>query len=387
MVGPAAAGSRRHTLVGSRVLMATDIERGFDAPLALPGDLARALSRPSKSRPFWPPRTPRWILRCFTASGADVPVEGGSYHINRVRSGGGETDLPRFSLRAAAAPPEMAPLPPSVAMFDPAPQEVQLEPVQAIVRTQPRVADLFSDTHDQLQWQLKLSAEFLYEAKEDLVFNHPAHGLVHNVDPSMTFQVEGPPSPDVLDDLLARAWKRPDCFLMHPDALAQFHKQASAQGLPLEPLEIFGSSFSSWRGLPILPTNKLGVTGAEPGGGGSSDAARAGQGGAAAGEGGGTEAPAWLVADEKGTDEDAAAERPARGRGSTDVLLLRMGLENQGVVNLHAAGTSTHPELPFITVEFMGMRDEGGVSSYLLTTYTAVAVLSPGALAHARVTI
>jgi hypothetical protein len=65
---------------------------------------------------------------------------------------------------------------------------------------------------------------------------------------------------------------------------------------------------------------------------------------------------------------------------------MRLGLEKQGIVSLHAAGSKTSPPLPFITVEFMRLGDDS-VASYLLTTYTAVAVLSPGALARAEVTV
>jgi hypothetical protein len=69
---------------------------------------------------------------------------------------------------------------------------------------------------------------------------------------------------------------------------------------------------------------------------------------------------------------------------STDILLARLGYEEQGVVSLHAAGTDTNPDLPFVTIDPMGIADDAA-AQYLLTTYTAVAVLSPGALARARV--
>jgi len=62
---------------------------------ALTADAGLALSRPTKSRPYWPPRTPRWILRCFDAANANVPVEGGIYHVNQVRDDAlGATALP-----------------------------------------------------------------------------------------------------------------------------------------------------------------------------------------------------------------------------------------------------------------------------------------------------
>jgi hypothetical protein len=323
-------------------------------PRALTADAGLALSRPTKSRPVWPPRTPRWILRCFDAVNANVPVEGGIYHANRVRDEAlGATTLPtvtevdapgqRYGARRELGRSVVDPkgsepiIDACVADYDPSPAEIPLNRIQSIVRTETHVPALLSDTHDQVQWQLKLAAEFIYETKEHQVFNHPTHGLLNNVDEAMEVQVDGPPSPAALDDLLARAWKRPDCYFMNPLALAEFHKQASDRSLKLDAVDIFGSTFTAWRGLPIFPTDKL-----EVGGG-----------------------------------EDAA---------TTDVLLLRMGEENQGVVSLVPAGVATDQSLPFITVEFMGLSDDG-VASRLVTTYTAVAVLSPGSLARAQVVI
>jgi len=333
---------------------------------ALTSDIGRVLSRPTKSQPFWPPRTPRWVLRFLDA--ASVPVQGGVYQVNRVGDEGLGTrvqasapllEVPSTTLRARHSHSEVDPIETSVAVFEPAPQEIPLEPIQSVVKTSTRVPQLFSETHDQLQWQINITAEYMYETKENLVFNHPTHGLLNNVAPNMEFKADGPPSPDVLDDLLARAWKRPDFFALHPEALAEFRKQASARSLTLEEVEIFGSSFSTWRGLPLVPTNKLHLVSA----------------GAASGESASGTEPG----------QPALMER-VPGQATTSVVLMRLGLEKQGIVSLYAAGAKTSPPLPFITVEFMRLGDNS-VASYLLTTYTAVAVLSPGALARAEVTV
>jgi hypothetical protein len=170
----------------------------------------------------------------------------------------------------------------------------------------------------------------------------------------------------VLDSLLGLAWKRPDCFMMNPEALAEFHRQANARSLTLEPIEMFGYAFTSWRGLPICPTNKLQViseTGASGASEGSDWLPRAGAAPSSPGPGG---------------------PQSPRGGATTDILLARLGYENQGVVLLHAAGVGNHPALSHITVEPMGIAEDAA-AEYLLTTYSAAAVLSPGALARARV--
>jgi hypothetical protein len=343
--------------------MADDVRTAavVEAPAPLTAEVASTLSSATKSRPFWPPRSPRWVLQCFGTCNARVPVRGGAYRVNRViderfaRQVVSEHDaaaavLPSTSLRATTQP-EGSLVDTSTALYETT-QEVTLEPIESIVRTTTRVQELFSDTHDQLRWQCEMTAEYMYEAQENLVYNHPAYGLRHNVDESMVIDNAGSPSPHVLDDLLGLAWKRPDCYCMHPTALAAFRKSATEQGLTLEAVEIFGCAFTAWRGVPIFPTDKLRlVNRAEP-------AARGGR-------------------------RRAAGSEQAV---STDILLLRMGLDKQGVVLLYAADVETDPSLPHISVRFMGLTDNA-VESYLLTLYTAVAVLSSGALARARVTL
>lgn len=304
-------------------------------------DVARVLSSSTKSRPYWPLRTPRWILH-FLRAHAVVPVDGGVYQVNRV-------GVPSATLRASYSHHEAAQVESSAGLYEPAPGEVPLEVVQSIVRMPKRVQALFSDHHDQLQSQIGIASEFMYETVDDLAFNHSGHGLLHNVAPQMQLDAAGPPTPDVFDDLLALAWRRPDLFVLHPDALAAFRKAANARSLTLEEVEIFGSSFTTWRGLPLVPTDKLALA------------------------------------------QEVTAKRgrgaPAAGKGrTTSVLLVRLGEAKQGVVYLCPKGTEDSARLPHITVDFMGMRDNA-VASYLMTAYTAMAVLSPGALARADVTV
>jgi len=348
----------------------------------LTGDVGRALSRPMKSQPFWPARTPRWLLKCFDALQADIAVEGGVCVVNRVADDffpvsaneSSSRELQSGRLRAAYANNPGVSLPRSLAVYES--QEIPLEAIQSIVSTQTTVPALFSDTHDQLRWQLQMTAEYIYEMKEHLAFNHSGHGLLNNVAPSMELEADGPPSPDVLDDLLGLAWKRPDCFLMHPQALAEFHKAANARSLNVEAVEAFGATFTSWRGLPICPTDKLELV---VGGEATTTSGRRKRS---------TDTEtAWLPsAGAQGTTSARRSARAKPGTASTDVLLARIGVENQGVVCLHAAGTQAQADMPGISVDFMG-RSVDGVESYQLSMYCALAVLSPGALARARVVI
>jgi len=288
-----------------------------------------------------------------------VAVEGGAYQINHVTDDELGTlihpesllHVPSPCLKASHSHPDNTPVESSTAVYETAPRVIPLQVVQSIVKMPNRVPALFSDNHDQLQSQLRVASEFICETTENLVFNHPDHGLLHNVAPRMQFQVEGPPTPDVLDEMLALVWRRPDLFVMHPEALAEFRKQATSQSLSLEDVEIFGSSFTAWRGLPIIPSNKL-----------------------------------HLVAGEATRGSGKKSHARVRGGASTSVLLMRFGEAKQGVIYLCPKGMEGSVRLPSITVDFMGLSDEA-VGRYLLTAYTAIAVLSSGALARADVRV
>jgi Phage capsid-like protein len=343
-------------------------------PPDLVSDAARQLSSSTKSAPFWSPRTPRWTLECLRAC-AMLEVDGGVYQVNKVvddEQGAvvypkAPLNLPSSTLRASYSQPDGAPVKTSVGSYQLNPRSVALQTIQSIVRIPSRVPALFSDNHDQLQTQLRVTSEFIYETMENLIFNHQDYGLLNNVEQRMQFKVDGAPTPDVLDDLLALAWRRPDCFCMHPETLAEFRKRANSQSLDLEEVEIFGSPFTAWRSLPIVPTNKLWLLERNPAP--SSERFQV------------TERKA-----KKGKAETNGSIRRTPGGATTSVLLMRLGLEKQGVVCLCAKGLEANAQFPYIKVEFMGLND-GAVASYVMSTHTAMAVLSSGALARADVVI
>ncbi|HEV2990397.1 MAG TPA: hypothetical protein VG759_18305 [Candidatus Angelobacter sp.] len=289
-----------------------------------------------------------------------VPVEGGVYQVNHIvdeESGPPAPDrplqLPSSTLRASHSHRDHTLVATSVGLYDPKPQEIALHPVEAVVKIPKRVPKLFSNNHDQLQAQFRVTSDFISETAGNLIFNHSDFGLLHNVAPRMQFAVDGPPTPDVLDDMLKLAWRRPDLFVMHPDALAEFRKQANAQSLNLEEVEAFGSPFTAWRSLPLVPSNKLHII------------SKAGKKGEQAGN-------------------KKAESKPSPKGGSTSILLMRLGEAKQGVIYLSPRDAEAPVRLPSISVEFMGLTDDA-VAHYLLTTYTGVAVLSSGALARADV--
>ena len=326
----------------------------------LRAESARVLSDVQKSRPFWGGRSPKWICQVIQSieSGC-IPVTGGAYQVNRVDQpflpiqvshSESPTRLPSRDLRISNSHLEGTLLDVSYADYDREPRVVELATIQSVVKVHTRVEALYSDRFDQVEQQLTIAADYMYETKENLIFNHPDYGLLNNVAPKLMIEDAGLPTPSVLDELLSRVWKMPDFFVMHPEALEVFHQQCNSHGLAPEAVQMFGASFTAWRGLPILPTNKL-----------------------------------HLIAGGEEIADSSMVDRTP-GEAKSHVMLMRIGELKQGVVSLYAAGSEGSDRFPFINVDFMSHSDEA-ISSYLMTMYAAMAVCTPGALACAEVTL
>lgn len=214
------------------------------------------------------------------------------------------------------------------------PREYSLSAVQTVVRVHSRVSDLYNGPFDQLQEQMRLTIEGIKERQEWEVINSKKFGLLHSVDPSMRISTRyGAPTPDDLDDLLALVWKKPAMFLAHPKAIAAFERECTWRGVPPVTTDMFGASVILWRGVPIIPCDKLEIKSRY-------------------------HSNQWL--------------------GTTSILLLRVGEADQGVIGLHQAGIPGEIS-PSLSARLMGM-DSLGVASYLLTLYFACAVLTDDAL-------
>jgi len=214
------------------------------------------------------------------------------------------------------------------------PKEYSLNAIQTIVRVHTRVSDLYNNPHNQLEQQMRLTIEGMKEKQEWELINNREFGLLYAVDPSQRISTRyGAPTPDDLDELLALVWKKPAFFLAHPKAIAAFERECTWRGVPPVTLQLFGAPVITWRGVPIIPNDKLEVKG----------------------------------------------HLSSRGLGTTNILLVRVGEDEQGVVGLHQAGIPGEIS-PSLSARLMGL-DRLGVASYLLTQYFSLAVLTDDALA------
>lgn len=226
-------------------------------------------------------------------------------------------------------------IPASYIDYESEPREYELSLAQTVLRVHTRVSDVYNEPIDQLREQLRLTIEGLKEQQEWEILNNPEFGLLHSVSPLMRLQARyGPPTPDDLDELLARVWKKPSFFLAHPRAIAAFTRECTRRGVPPVTVSLFGAPFITWRGVPLVPSDKLEVQG--PTGG-------------------------------------------LQGPGKTSILLVRAGEAEQGVVGLHQVGIAGE-HLPSLAVRFMGISNEA-IASYLLTLYFSCAVLTDDAVA------
>ncbi|HJP77316.1 MAG TPA: family 2B encapsulin nanocompartment shell protein [Pseudonocardiaceae bacterium] len=219
-------------------------------------------------------------------------------------------------------------LPGTFVDYDASPREYELSVAQTVLRVHTRVADLYNEPMNQTEQQLRLTIEALRERQEHELMNNRDFGLLHNADFSQRIPTRsGPPTPDDFDDLLALVWKEPTVFLAHPRTIAAFGQECSKRGLYPDNVDFNGQHVPAWRGVPVLPCNKIPV-------------------------------------------DDAR---------TSSVLLMRTGEDNQGVIGLTQTGIPDEYQ-PGLSVRFMNISEKA-IMSYLVSAYYSAAVMVPDALA------
>src|SRR6266700_3131322 len=210
--------------------------------------------------------------------------------------------------------------------YEVCPREYELSVAQTVLRIHSRVADLYNEPMNQVQQQLRLTIEALRERQEHELVNNPGFGLLANADPAQLIHTRtGPPTPDDMDELLCRR-RKTRFFLAHPRAIAAFGRECSRRGVYPDTAELDGRRVGAWRGVPILPSPKIPVT----------------------------------------------------GSGTTSILAMRTGEEDEGVIGLRQTGLPDEQE-PGLNVRFMN-ASEKGIISYLVSAYYSAAILVPDAL-------
>jgi CRP-like cAMP-binding protein len=250
-------------------------------------------------------------LEAFTAGGSSARNDHGEAEISLASGHDGEPMLPGTFVD-----------------YDAQPREYELSVAQTVLRVHSRVADLYNQPMNQIEQQLRLTIEALRERQEHELINNTDFGLLHNADFAQRIPTRtGPPTPDDLDELLALVWKDPGFFLAHPKTIAAFGRECTKAGVYPDAVDFGGHHVPAWRGVPILPCNKIPVTDTR----------------------------------------------------TSSILLMRTGEQAQGVVGLHQTGLPDEYQ-PGLNVRFMGVSEQA-IISYLVSAYYSAAVLVPDALA------
>lgn len=146
--------------------------------------------------------------------------------------------------------------------YETEPREYRLNSISTIINVNTTIEDVYSAPYDQVKEQLELAIESLRERQESQLINNDDYGLLKNVPDSQRIQTtNGAPTSDDLDELITKVWKEPSFFLAHPRAIAAFERECTKRGVPPVTVNIAGGTFITWRGIPIIPTNKLLVDG------------------------------------------------------------------------------------------------------------------------------
>ncbi|PSL56016.1 Cyclic nucleotide-binding domain-containing protein [Saccharothrix carnea] len=217
-------------------------------------------------------------------------------------------------------------LPATYVDYELSPREYELEVAQTVLRVHSRVSDLYNYPMNQTEQQLRLTIEALRERQEHEMINNRRIGLLHNADLKQRIHTRtGPPTPDDLDELLSRR-RKTGFVLAHPRTIAAFGREASKRGLYPGTTNVDGTQVVTWRGVPLLPSDKIPIT----------------------------------------------------PQGTTSILAMRVGEQDNGVIGLHQPGIPDEVQ-PSLNVRFMGINEKA-IVSYLVSAYYSVAVLVPDAL-------
>ena len=288
-----------------------------EQPRSIGERAARQLSNTTKTPPQWIGTTPRWLTLLLPWT----PVEAGTYRVNRVKEGG------ESGIGIECSPSDGDVLPTAFVDYEEQPREYTLSTVTTTIEIQTRISDLYRSPMDQVREQLAVLIDMVKERQENELVNNANYGLLHNAAPAMRVPTRGgAPTPDDLDELIARVWKEPAFFLAHPHAIAAFGRECTYRGVPPPTITLFGSPFITWRGIPLIPSDNLQVS----------------------------------------------------AKGKTNILWLRTGEKKRGVVGLFPPGLPGEAA-PSLSVRLMGINQRGA-AQYLVSLYCSAAILTDDAL-------
>lgn len=280
------------------------------------GDVAaRHLAIATRTVPQLESISPRWLVHLLQWT----PVESGVFRLNKV--------VGEDSIQVDCSRRDESILPHTFVDYDENPREYNLNAVNTLIDVHTRVSDLYSKPYNQISEQLRLAIEKIKERQESELINNADYGILRNVAAKQIIKTRsGAPTPDDLDELITKVWKQPGFFLLHPLTVAAFGRECTRRGVPPPTVSLFGSQFLTWRGIPLIPSDKVPVV-----------------------------------------------------NGKTKILLIRTGEARQGVIGLYQPNLPGE-QTPGLSIKFTGINDKA-IASYLISLYCSLVILVDDAVA------
>lgn len=280
------------------------------------GDVAaRHLAIATRTVPQLESISPRWLVHLLQWT----PVESGVFRLNKV--------VGEDSIQVDCSRRDESVLPHTFVDYDESPREYNLNAVNTLIDVHTRVSDLYSKPYNQISEQLRLAIEKIKERQESELINNADYGILSNVAAKQIIKTRsGAPTPDDLDELITKVWKQPGFFLLHPLTIAAFGRECTRRGVPPPTVSLFGSQFLTWRGIPLIPSDKVPIL-----------------------------------------------------NGKTKILLIRTGEARQGVIGLYQPNLPGE-QTPGLSIKFTGINDKA-IASYLISLYCSLVILVDDAVA------
>ncbi|MGB3104317.1 family 2A encapsulin nanocompartment shell protein [Sphingobacterium siyangense] len=280
------------------------------------GDVAaRHLAIATRTVPQLESISPRWLVHLLQWT----PVESGVFRLNKV--------VGEDSIQVDCSRRDESVLPHTFVDYDESPREYNLNAVNTLIDVHTRVSDLYSKPYNQISEQLRLAIEKIKERQESELINNADYGILSNVAAKQVIKTRsGAPTPDDLDELITKVWKQPGFFLLHPLTIAAFGRECTRRGVPPPTVSLFGSQFLTWRGIPLIPSDKVPIV-----------------------------------------------------NGKTKILLIRTGEARQGVIGLYQPNLPGE-QTPGLSIKFTGINDKA-IASYLISLYCSLVILVDDAVA------
>ena len=198
-----------------------------------------------KLKPFWSNQTPNWFVNLLDTK----YISNNKLVINEVEN------ICNVSINSSEYEQIK-----SGNNFYKDPRYINLIPIETILQIPSNILEIANSPNNQYNNQLDLSIQKIKEEQENFYIN----GSLDNIgifefckQNNKLIDSNNIISPDSLDDLMENVWIKPTFFLMHPKVLSIFCKICNNKAINLETIELFGHPFISWRGLPIITSDKI----------------------------------------------------------------------------------------------------------------------------------